>query len=209
MLISSKIFWPSVHLSDIHGHMIDIVGCGGWAHTSDQSHLLQRRRPAGLLLPWEEETDAAKADKIENARETNQAKKQHKEEAILFPTFYYLTGPKPIMASCQNVFWSTARSFLGKDADISTGWSPSFEVEAGRTLASLFYQAVHLRGGGGNYVPVYLPSATHSFLQCSSTQGCLFHRMQYIQNLLVHVCHPFGFFLTHLVPSPTNTSACA
>lgn len=131
------------------------------------------------------------------------------KKGFLFRSVYFLTGTKPILTSCHNIFWSAARSFFwGKNADISTGWSHSFEVEVGRTLASLFYQAVHVGGGGGNYVPVYLPSARHSFLPCSSTQGCLFHRMQYIRNLLVHVCHRFRLFLTHLILSPTNTSAC-
>lgn len=101
----------------------------------------------------------------------------------------------------QNLFWLPVETssdlqldlFWGKDADICTGWSHSIEVEVGRTLVS-FYLAVCVDGGRGNHVPVYLPSAKCSILQCSSTQGCLCHRMQYICNILVHTCHRFRFF---------------
>lgn len=48
--------------------------------------------------------------------------------------------------------------------------------------------------GRGELCSISLPSARHSFLHRSPTQGCLFHGMQYVRNLLVHVCCRFRFF---------------
>lgn len=74
ILTSSRTFWRAVHLS-CHTHSRDWHGGHvkgtGWALTSQQPHLLQRRRPPGLFLPWawwEKDREWAKTDGAEKGK---------------------------------------------------------------------------------------------------------------------------------------------
>lgn len=51
---------------------------------------------------------------LRKEKETKQAKMQHEEEGISFPSVFFMTGTKPILTSFQNIFWSAASSFLGR-----------------------------------------------------------------------------------------------
>lgn len=148
------------------------------------SPALRGDRPSQSRQDWEQERN--KPGKAE----------QQCKRGFCFPVFTFQLE--------RDLFWLPVKTsthmqldlLRGKVADISTGWSHASEVEVARTLALLFYQAMCVGDGGRNYVPVPLPSAQHSFLQCSLTQRCLFHGMQYIWTLLVHVYNYFRFFLT-------------
>lgn len=90
-------------------------GCEGhWASTCIRALSPALEQKSSWTLPALGGDRPSQSRQDRERERNNQAKKQREEEGIFCPSVYFLTGTKPILTSCQNIFWSAARSFVGE-----------------------------------------------------------------------------------------------